>query len=517
MLATLLRLTYLSQALLGAWAAWAWLPAWPSWLAALAGALALPLFIHSLSIAVGFWLSLRAQETQVQPRHWSKLARAMWGEWRAALQVFMLRQTGRACGPGQIWPATSIRHNNAAFAPVPVLLVHGHFCNHRVWDDMAASLRAQGHAVMAIDLEPLFGSIDDYADQIECAASQLCDACGHTRIALLGHSMGGLAIRAWMRAHGTAKVKQVLTLGSPHRGTHLAKWSLSSNGRQMIYNSDWLQSLAESESPEIRSLIHIGLTDTDSIVYPSAAQTLDGCQVTRFEGLGHLELCLHAQTLNWVCQMLAPPPSTIAGAADVPAMTSMHQDAVARPDTLGELFWAFAWMALQGFGGVLSVVQRELVERKKWLTQTQFIEDWSVSQILPGPNVVNLALMMGDRYFGWRGGLVAMAGIISLPMLLVLMLGVAFSGVADVPEVKGALRGMGAVAAGMIAANGLKLMHAFRSNVLGLRLTYAMALATFCSAAFLRLPLIWTLLGIGGLSCTLAFIQLRQQPHDRQV
>ena len=79
-----------------------------------------------------------------------------------------------------------------------------------------------------------------------------------------------------------------------------------------------------------------------------------------------------------------------------------------RPHSLAELFWAFTWLALQGFGGVLAVVQVELVERRQWLTREEFIEDWAVAQIMPGPNVVNLSMMIGDRYFALRVALAAL-------------------------------------------------------------------------------------------------------------
>ena len=84
---------------------------------------------------------------------------------------------------------------------------------------------------------------------------------------------------------------------------------------------------------------------------------------------------------------------------------SPPEDDHPRPHSLRELFWAFTWLALQGFGGVLAVVQRELVERRRWITNDEFIEDWAAAQILPGPNVVNLSIMVGDRYFGLRGAL----------------------------------------------------------------------------------------------------------------
>ncbi len=76
-----------------------------------------------------------------------------------------------------------------------------------------------------------------------------------------------------------------------------------------------------------------------------------------------------------------------------------------RPASLRDLFWAFTWLALQGFGGVLAVVQRELVDKKQWLTREQFIEDWAVAQVLPGPNVLFVALL------GWNLGLNAGGGI----------------------------------------------------------------------------------------------------------
>ena len=81
-----------------------------------------------------------------------------------------------------------------------------------------------------------------------------------------------------------------------------------------------------------------------------------------------------------------------------------------RPKSKTDLFLSFTFLALQGFGGVLAVVQRELVERKRWMTPAQFVEDWAVAQILPGPNVINFCLMIGGRYFGLAGALAALAG-----------------------------------------------------------------------------------------------------------
>jgi chromate transporter len=176
-----------------------------------------------------------------------------------------------------------------------------------------------------------------------------------------------------------------------------------------------------------------------------------------------------------------------------------------RPQSLTELFLAFTFLALQGFGGVLAVVQRELVEKKRWMTREDFVENWAVAQIMPGPNVINLAIMLGDRYFGLRGSVVALAGMVVFPLLGVLCLALVYAQYADNVRVAGALRGMGAVAAGLITATGLKLLGAVRKNPLGIPLCTAVGVAAFVGIALLRWPLAWVLLGIGGLACVMTY------------
>ena len=169
-----------------------------------------------------------------------------------------------------------------------------------------------------------------------------------------------------------------------------------------------------------------------------------------------------------------------------------------RPASLTDLFVSFTLLALQGFGGVLAVVQREMVERKRWLTQEEFIEDWAVAQVMPGPNVVNLSLMIGDRYFGLRGAMTALAGILTVPLLLVLCLAVLHSHYANHPGVAGALRGMAAVAAGLIAATGIKLASALRNHPLPGWFSGAAAVLCVAMLVVFKVPLAWTLLLLGG-------------------
>ena len=187
-----------------------------------------------------------------------------------------------------------------------------------------------------------------------------------------------------------------------------------------------------------------------------------------------------------------------------PEASTVTQDRP-QPRSLSDLFFSFSLLALQGFGGVLAIVQRELVEKKRWLTREEFLEDWAAAQIMPGPNVVNLSLMIGDRYFGLRGAMTALAGMLTFPLLVVLALALVYAQFADNPQVAGALRGMGAVAAGLITATGLKLMGALKKHPLGLAACIALGAATFVAIALMRWPLPYVLFGLGGVSCALTY------------
>ena len=190
--------------------------------------------------------------------------------------------------------------------------------------------------------------------------------------------------------------------------------------------------------------------------------------------------------------------------------THSSPDAAPRPQPRNpaDLFWSFTWLALQGFGGVLAVVQRELVEKKRWMSNEEFVEDWAVAQIMPGPNVVNLSIMIGDRYFGPRGAFAALAGMLAFPLLLVLALAVVYAEFAHHPAVAGALRGMGAVAAGLIAGVGIKLFVSIKNHPLGRPLCALLAGLTVVAMAILRLPLFWILPVLGGAACVLTWRKL---------
>jgi chromate transporter len=184
----------------------------------------------------------------------------------------------------------------------------------------------------------------------------------------------------------------------------------------------------------------------------------------------------------------------------------------ARPRSSLHLFLAFSRLSLMGFGGVLPIAQRELVERLGWLTVEEFAELLSIGQVLPGPNVVNLSLMVGDRYFGLRGALAALAGMLLMPLVLVLVAAALYQQFAAHPAVAGAVRGMGAVSAGLVMAIALKLLPALRRSPLGRARWMLVTLAVVLATGWWRWPLVAVIVPVGGASCVMAWHCLGPRP-----
>ena len=196
----------------------------------------------------------------------------------------------------------------------PVLLVHGYGCNSGYWAYLIPRLDRARISHASVDLEPVLGDIDGYVPLVEQAVEELRAATGASKVALVAHSMGGLVVRAWMRAHGSARVARVITLGSPHHGTGMAKFGRGANVVQMRRDagvaSGWLQELGQGEDAARRALITSIYTHHDNIVSPQTSSLLPGARNIAFGGVGHVALGSNSRVLDTVMAELAAVSAT---------------------------------------------------------------------------------------------------------------------------------------------------------------------------------------------------------------
>ena len=183
--------------------------------------------------------------------------------------------------------------------------------------------------------------------------------------------------------------------------------------------------------------------------------------------------------------MVAPIPDPLPPCA----AATISPAPLATPPGTAALFWTFFKIGLSGFGGVMPFARRALVEKKQWLSETEFAELLSLGQTLPGPNIVNLVAMLGYRYRGVSGALACVAAILFAPMVIVLLLVNLYAEFVDVPWVRRMMTGIAAAAAGLILTMGVRMLRAQpkRASV------YLLAAGTL-AAKLAGMPLIGVLL-----------------------
>ena len=198
--------------------------------------------------------------------------------------------------------------------------------------------------------------------------------------------------------------------------------------------------------------------------------------------------------------MTAPAPAPSGGSADALAPRP-------RPTSLLQLFAVFSGLALRGFGGVLPWAQRALVDERRWLSREEFVEVLAFGQVLPGPNICNVAVMLGDRWFGWRGAVTALAGMLAAPAVLVMTLALLYARFGDLPVVGRALAGMGAVAGGMMFGTAWKLAATQRRRWRWL----GFGVLAFAAVALLRIKLHWVVFALAPVAVGVAWLAVRRE------
>ena len=284
----------------GSWLYWS--RGQPGWVV-VAGLLLLGLG-HAVFLAFEFALVHWANRRDPAPRAgpWM-LVRAWMTESWVALRVFLWQQPLRSnAWPDHLQPDAAGRRG--------IVFIAGFVCNRGLWNPWLARLRRERRVFCAVNLEPVFGSIDDYVHTIDAAVRRVADATGMPPL-LVCHSMGGLAARAWLRAYAAdARVCGVVTIGTPHHGTWPARFSHVPNGRQMRMASDWLAQLVQEEPVHRAALFTCFYSNCDNIVFPASSATLAGADNRFVPGVPHVALAFDPGVIGQVLALGAPqwPP-----------------------------------------------------------------------------------------------------------------------------------------------------------------------------------------------------------------
>jgi triacylglycerol lipase len=183
-----------------------------------------------------------------------------------------------------------------------VLLVHGYCCNRGLWWRMRRRLERRGFQVATMNLEPPFGRIEAFADQLHRAVEALVARDGVDRLILVGHSMGGLVARSYLGTYGTGRVKRLVTLGTPHRGTLLARLGPGACARQMRPGSTFLENLADAEQLGIPVLTI--WSKADQLVVPPESSRLAGAEERVLPDTGHMALAFSSVVSDVVADEL---------------------------------------------------------------------------------------------------------------------------------------------------------------------------------------------------------------------
>jgi triacylglycerol esterase/lipase EstA (alpha/beta hydrolase family) len=197
--------------------------------------------------------------------------------------------------------------------PGPVLLIHGYVNNAGALFILWRAIKAAGHGTYTVNLEPVYADIDAYADLLEGTLARVQAAEHGRRVALVCHSMGGLAARAYLRKYGAGRVARVITLGTPHGGTELARIALGANGRQMRTGSAWLAALAAQEHGTWPCPFLSIYSRDDNIVAPQLSARLEGARNIALDGIGHVTLPMAKEVARLVVTELSMPAPAGSG------------------------------------------------------------------------------------------------------------------------------------------------------------------------------------------------------------
>lgn len=196
---------------------------------------------------------------------------------------------------------------HCAVRRTPLLLIHGYQCNRGFWVWLRRRLEAAGWTVATHSMEPMWTEIDNYAAGIDRRIDEVLAATDAPQVILVAHSMGGLACRAYLRRHGRAKVARLITLGSVHHGTRLARLGIGANARQMQIGNPWLKALGATDAVPLPPGSASIYSCHDNYVFPQeTGSTLEGAANIPIGGVSHIGMAFSPQVLGKLIEALEP-------------------------------------------------------------------------------------------------------------------------------------------------------------------------------------------------------------------
>ena len=170
--------------------------------------------------------------------------------------------------------------------------------------------------------------------------------------------------------------------------------------------------------------------------------------------------------------------------------------------SVAELLFGFCKITVSGFGGVLPWARRVIVQERRWMTANEFNALFALCQFLPGPNIVNFSIIYGWRLHGVAGASAALVGLMAPPLTLMIVLGTLYSRYGELAQLRGALTGLAAAAAGLLIATAVQMAQPLLRKGFG---AVAVAGTAVLAVGALGWPLLWVLIVLVPVAVALAW------------
>lgn len=273
--------------------------AWPFILAFPLIFLVFPLLLVSVSFVLS-WL-FRAERPADARLSWRDSLHLFWYEFRAVA----------GDGPRLLLHRVLLREPRPAPSSRPILLIHGVLCNAGIWSPFKRWLDARNMGpVYTLSYGPPLAPVDTFADQAAARIDAILAATGAAQVVVVGHSLGGIVMRAYLRRYGGAKIARLITVGTPHEGSVHAYMGFGTSIAQLRPGNDWMGALATPAGPALPPIVSIWSWH-DSMVAPQTSSRIAFGHNITVAGIGHNALLRDARVFELILAEIEKAPHSL--------------------------------------------------------------------------------------------------------------------------------------------------------------------------------------------------------------